>query len=185
MTFYATGFWASTSDRNYQIGADNTGQTIVIPINRKYSAKGVEIEGEARHGPFSLRVGATYTKAKIDSDAINPALAGNTPRHEPTLFFTAMPQFENRLLSVGANLIGVNSSFAQDSDGLKQPGYVLVNPFLEVRPVKRVAVTLNVFNLFDRLAIVNASSAAIPATGVVNAQVLTGRTVTGAVKVSF
>lgn len=185
VTFYATGFWASTSDRNYQIGADNTGQTIVIPINRKYSAKGVEIEGEARHGPFSLRVGATYTKAKIDSDAINPALAGNTPRHEPTLFFTAMPQFENRLLSVGANLIGVNSSFAQDSDGLKQPGYVLVNPFLEVRPVKRVAVTLNVFNLFDRLAIVNASSAAIPATGVVNAQVLTGRTVTGAVKVSF
>ena len=185
MTLYVTAFWASTIDSNYQISADASGQAVVIPIDRKYSAKGVEVEGEARHGPFSLRLGATYTKAKIDSDANDPALNGNTPRHEPNFYFTAMPQFENRLMSIGANLMGVTSSYAEDNQGLKQPGYVLVNPFVELRPAKRVSVRLNVYNLFNTLAIVQASASNLPETGVVNAQVLNGRTVTGAVRLSF
>jgi len=185
MTLYVTAFWASTIDSNYQISADASGQAVVIPINRKYSAKGVEVEGEARHGPFSLRLGATYTKAKIDSDANDPVLDGNTPRHEPNFYFTAMPQFENRLMSIGANLMGVTSSYAEDNQGLKQPGYVLVNPFVELRPAKRVSVRLNVYNLFNTLAIVQASASNLPETGVVNAQVLNGRTVTGAVRLSF
>jgi outer membrane receptor protein involved in Fe transport len=185
ITLYVTGFWASTIDNNYQISADATGETVVIPIDRKYSAKGVEVESEARYGPFSLRLGATYTKAKIDSDANDPALNGNTPRHEPNFFFTAMPQFENKLVSVGANVTGVTSSYAEDNQGLKQPGYVLVNPFLELRPTKRVSVRLNVYNLFNTLAIVQASASDVPGSGVVNAQVLNGRTVTGAVRLSF
>ena len=185
IALFVTGFWASTKDKNTQIAADASGGTILIPIDRTYSAKGVELESEARHGPFSLRVGATYTKAKIDRDALNPAEVGMVPRHEPNFFFTAMPQFETRLVSVGANLIGVTSSYAQDSDGLKQPGYVLVNPFVEVRPARRVALRVNVYNLFDKLAIVQASAAAIPASGVVNAQVLNGRTITGAIRLTF
>lgn len=185
ISVFVTGFWASTGDVNYQVGADAQGKAVVTEIKRTYSAKGVELEAEARHGPFSLRLGATYTKARIDSDVFNPAEAGLTPRQEPDLFFTAMPQFETRHFAIGANIVGVTKSWAEDNDVLRQPGYVLVNPFVQVRPLPRVTATLNVFNLFNRLALVEVGSAAIPATGVVNAQVANGRTITAALRFAF
>ncbi len=185
LTLFVTGFWASTTDKNSQIGADSTGSTVIIPIDRKYSAKGVELEALAHKGPFSLRLGATYTKAKIDTDVFNAAENGLTPRHEPELFFTATPQFETKRFTLGANLIGVTASYAQDDDVLKQPGYVLVSPFVEVRPAPRVTVRLNATNVFNKLAIINVGSAAIPAVGVVNAQVANGRTISAALRFAF
>ena len=185
VTIYVTGFWASSNDINNQVAQDQNGATIVIPINRTYSAKGIELESEARKGPFSLRLGATYTKAKIDNDVLNPAENGLTPRHEPTLFFTAMPQFDGKWISVGANIVGVASSFAQDSDLLKQPGYVLVNPFVEVRPLAHVTATLNVFNLFNKLAFSEVDSGGVPANGIVNILPINGRTLTASVRITF
>lgn len=182
---YVTGFWASTRDKNYQIGANAAGQVVVINVDRSYSAKGVELEAQYAHGPFSLALGATYAKSKIDSDTNAPELAGNRPRHQPSLFFTARPQFEQGIVTVGATVNGTTDSYAQDTNLLKQPGYVLVSPFLFVRPLPRVQLGLTAFNVFDKLALVNLSSAAIPAGGVVNAQTLNGRTITGSVRFSF
>lgn len=185
MTLFVTGFWASTTDKNLQIGADATGAVALITIDRAYSAKGVEVEGLFERGPLSLRLGATYTKARIDSDKADPTAVGNTPRHQPDLIFQAMPQYRTGLFSIGANILGTTSSFAQDSNLLKQPGYVIVSPFLEVRPTERVQLSLNAYNVFDKLALVQVGSAAIPASGIVNAQTLNGRTITGSVRFSF
>ncbi|MCY1672950.1 TonB-dependent receptor [Novosphingobium sp. SL115] len=185
LTAYVTGFWASTGERNYQIGADATGQVIVIPIDRTYSARGVEFEGEVRHGPFALTLGATWTKASIDKDRTDPALEGNHPRHIPSLSFQARPQVELARVTLGAVVNGTTSSFAQDTNILKQPGYVLVSPFVQFRPVDRVQIGINAFNVFNKLAIVQIASAAIPASGLANAQVMNGRTVTGSLRFSF
>lgn len=185
LTAYVTGFWASTGERNYQIGADATGQVIVIPVDRTYSAKGIEFEGEARHGPFSLTLGATWTKANIDKDRTDPTLEGNRPRHIPSFSFQARPQVELGKVTLGSVINGTTSSFAQDSNILKQPGYVLVSPFLQYRPVQRVTVGINAFNVFDKLAVVQIASAAIPASGLATAQVMNGRTVTGSLRYSF
>ena len=185
ITVFVTGFWASTKDTNVQVAADTQGNTIVVPINRTYSAKGVELESEARKGPFSLRLGATYTKSKIDSDLDNPAENGLVPRHEPNFFMTAMPQFQTGMISIGANVIGVSSSYAEDTDLLKQPGYVLVNPFVEVRPLAHVTATLNVFNLFNKLAFSEVDSGGVPANGIVNILPINGRTLTASVRITF
>ncbi|HQS69719.1 MAG TPA: TonB-dependent receptor [Novosphingobium sp.] len=185
LTAYVTGFWASTGERNYQIGADASGQVVVIPIDRTYSAKGVEFEGEVREGPFSLTMGATWTKASIDEDRTDPALEGNRPRHIPTFSFQARPQVDLGKLTFGTVLNGTTSSFAQDSNILKQPGYVLVSPFLQYRPAERVTFGVNAFNVFDKLAIVQIASAAIPAGGLTNAQVMNGRTVTASLRYTF
>lgn len=185
LTAYVTGFWATTSEQNYQIGADAAGQVIVIPVNRTYSAKGVEFEGEARFGPFSLMLGATWTDASIDRDRTNPALDGNQPRHIPKFAFQARPQVELGKFTLGTVINGTTSSFAQDSNILKQPGYVLVSPFLQFRPVERLQIGVNAFNVFDKLAIVQLGSAAIPPGGVINAQVMNGRTVTASVRLTF
>ncbi|MEJ2459887.1 MAG: TonB-dependent receptor [Novosphingobium sp.] len=185
LSVFVTGFWASTSDKNYQIAADETGQTVVIPINRSYSAKGIELEAEARTGPFSLSLGATYTKAKIGRDEADPAIEGNRPRHQPDLFFYARPQFETERFTVGTSINGTTSSFAQDSNLLKQPGYVIFSPFVQIRPNGRMQIALNAFNVFDKMAFVQVGAPVVPASGIVNAQVLNGRTVTASVRVSF
>lgn len=185
ITAYVTGFWASTSERNYQIGADNSGQVVVIPINRTYSAKGIEFESEVREGPFALALGATWTDAKIDKDRTSPALEGNRPRHIPKFSFQARPQVELDAVTFGAVVNGTASSFAQDTNILEQPGYVIVSPFLQVRPVDRVQLSLNAFNVFNKLAVVQIASAVIPTGGLTNAQVMNGRTLTGSLRFSF
>lgn len=185
VTAYVTAFWASTIERNSQIGADSKGQPTVIPINRTYTAKGVEFEGEVRKGPFALAVGATLTDARIDKDVANPAIVGNRPRQIPTFSFQARPQVELKRVTFGAAINGITESFAQDSNILKQPGYVLVSPFLQVRPTERLQLSVNAFNVFDKLAIVQIASSIIPAGGITNAQVMNGRTVTGSIRFTF
>lgn len=185
VTAFVTGFWASTSERNSQIGADNKGQVVVIPINRTYTAKGIEFEGEVRKGPFVLNLGATWTDAKISKDRTDPALEGKRPRHIPSFSFQARPQVELKHVTFGAVLNGTTFSYAQDTNLLKQPGYVLVSPFLQVRPTERLQLSVNAFNVFDKLAIVQLASAIIPPGGLTNAQVMNGRTVTGAIRFSF
>lgn len=185
LSVFLTGFWASTSDLNYQIGADSEGSTVVIRFDRQYSAKGIELETEWRHGPFSMMLGATWTKSKIDHDAADPTLDGNTPRHQPDLFFVARPQFETERFTLGAVVNGTTSSFAQDVNLLKQPGYVIVSPFAQYRVNERFRLSLNAYNVFDKLAIVQLNAASIPATGVVPAQVLNGRTLTASLRYDF
>jgi outer membrane receptor protein involved in Fe transport len=158
---------------------------IVIPVNRTYSAKGIEFEGEARHGPFSLTLGATWTNAQIDKDRTDPTLEGNRPRHIPSFSFQARPQVELGKVTLGSVINGTTSSFAQDSNILKQPGYVIFSPFVQVRPVDRVQIGINAFNVFNKLAIVQLASAAIPPGGLVNAQVMNGRTVTASLRYAF
>ncbi len=185
VTLFVTGFWASTKDKTLQIVSDATGRPSAISVDRTYSAKGVELESDFRRGPFSLALGATYAQAKIDSDSTNATLVGNRPRHQPSLFFNARPQFEQGIVTLGTNINGTTSSFAQDSNILKQPGYVVVSPFLFVRPVARIELGINAFNVFNELALVSVAAAAIPAGGIVNAQAMPGRTITGTLRYSF
>lgn len=185
LSIFVTGFWASTRERNVQVAADDTGALVVVNVDRTYSAKGIELESEVRHGPFAMVLGATWTRASIDKDRAVPALAGNRPRHIPSFSFQARPQVELGIVTVGTVLNGTTSSFAQDSNLLKQPGYVVVSPFVQVRPAERLQLSLNAFNVFDKLAIVQLGSSAIPASGIANAQVMNGRTVTASARFTF
>ncbi|MFC3099703.1 TonB-dependent receptor domain-containing protein [Altererythrobacter lauratis] len=185
LTAYVTAFWASSGERNFQIGADANGQVIVIPVDRTYNAKGIEFEGEVRRGPFALTLGATWTDATISNDVADPTLNGNRPRHIPTLSFQARPEVNLGSFTLGTVINGTTSSFAQDSNVLKQPGYVLVSPFVHFRPAERLTLGLNAFNVFDKLAIVQLASASIPPSGVINAQAMNGRTVTASLRYDF
>jgi outer membrane receptor protein involved in Fe transport len=185
LSAFLTGFWASTDERNFQINANAAGQAQVVPVNRTYSAKGLEFEGEWREGPFALVVGATWTDAAIDRDEIDPAFDGNTPRHIPDFAFFARPEVALDAVSFGAVINGTTSSYAQDTNQLRQPGYVLVSPFVQYRPAEGVTVALNAFNVFDELAVVAIQAPTIPPSGLANAQVMNGRTVTASLRYAF
>ncbi len=185
ITVNVTGFSATTGERNLQLNSAPDGSVQLQRIVRTYSAKGVELEGAIRRGMFSLSAGATYTSAKIASDVSNPGFVGNRPRHQASFMFEATPQIDVKYGTFGINVIGTTGSYAQDTNQLKLPGYTLANLFLQVRPVERVQVMLNVNNLFDTVAIAETTQATIPADGIILGHAMTGRTISTSLRLSF
>ncbi|HEX7819156.1 MAG TPA: TonB-dependent receptor [Sphingobium sp.] len=180
-----TGFWAEVSETNTQVRPNPvTGVIELALVNRSYRAYGAEFEGGLRRGPFSLTANATYTHAEI-TKAEDPSLVGHTPRHQAKLIFQLTPQYESSLVTVGVNAIGTTSSYAQDENQLKMPGYVTINPFLQITPAQRFVLALNVSNLFDVRALTSVSSASLPASGVVVGQALYGRTISTSARFYF
>ena len=177
-TFNATGFLANTQDTNLQAGTGT--QT-----HRNYRAYGAEFEAGFRSGPFNITGGLTYTHAEIVNDTLNAAVAGQIPRHQPTLIFEATPQYETRTFSIGANVIGNTSSYSQDINKLKMPGYTLVNPFIQYRPMDRIELMLNANNVFNSLALFEVTQTTVPANGVGQARAANGRTILASVRLDF
>ncbi|PSJ36273.1 TonB-dependent receptor [Sphingomonas deserti] len=177
-TLNVTAFLANADDHNVLNGAAT--QTI-----RAYRAHGVEMEGSFRRGPFSIMAGATYTKAKITEDKLDPSLTGKEPRHQPAWTLQATPQVELRNVTFGANVVTITSSFAQDSNLLKMPGFTVVNAFLQVRPVDRVQLSLNASNLFDAVGFFEINQSEVPANGIGWGRAINGRTVSASLRYDF
>ncbi|MEG8040042.1 TonB-dependent receptor [Sphingomonas sp. LR60] len=178
LTLNLTGFWAKAQDTNVDVVTSQI-------IQRDYRATGLEFEGGVRRGPFALTAGATYTDAEITRDAVNPAVVGNTPRHQAKLIFQATPQITTDRFSIGAVFIGTTGSYSQDTNLLRTPGFVTTNAFAQLRLAERLMLGVNANNLFDTLAITTFDEAAIPASGILRARPLNGRTVSATVRFDF
>ncbi|WP_033922766.1 TonB-dependent receptor domain-containing protein, partial [Sphingomonas sp. 37zxx] len=180
-----TGFYALTDETNAQITTNPaTGLAQLAAVARSYMAYGLEFEGGIRRGPFSLTAHATYTEAQIDA-AENPALVGNIPRGQPKLLWGLRPQYDTEQFSVGANIIGTTGSFAQDVNQLRLPAFTTVGAFAQFRPMERVELSVNASNLLNERAITAVTEGAIPASGVVMARTMYGRTVTTSARFFF
>ncbi len=177
-TLNVTAFRATADDHNVLNGSAN--QTI-----RSYRATGVEMEGGYRRGIFSITAGATYTTAKITKDFLDPTLTGKEPRHQPAWTLEATPQIELRRVTLGANVVTITSSYAQDSNLLKMPGFTVVNAFLVVKPIDRVRVMLNASNLFDQVGFFEFNQSEVPANGIGWGRSINGRTVSLSAKLDF
>ncbi len=175
LTVNATLFHARTEEQNFEA----TTQTF---FNRTYRATGLELEGGYRMGAFSLTAGGTYTDAKIASDVLNPAVVGNKPRRQAKFIYQLTPQYDDGRFSVGANVVGTSSSYAQDTNQLKLPGFTQVNLFATVRPIERVMLSVNANNLFDVKGFTEAEEGAIPANGIVRARSINGRTISASIR---
>ncbi|OGN50875.1 MAG: TonB-dependent receptor [Caulobacterales bacterium RIFOXYB1_FULL_67_16] len=177
LTVNVTGFKADTEDTNVQAGA--------ITTDREYTAHGVEAEAAYRRGGFSLTGGVTWTQAEIVNDKFNAAVAGMVPRRQPDYIFQVSPQYETRRFTVGANVFGATSSWVQDVNQMKMPGYVLVNAFVQYRPRERVRIMLDANNLFDEVAFIEITTPSVPANGVGLGRAANGRTVNLSLRYDF
>jgi len=178
MTFNATAFRATADDHNVLNGS-------AAQNDRTYNAWGLELEGGAHHGPFSLTLGATYTKAKIAIDRLDPTLTSKEPRHQPAWTFTAAPQVDLDKLSLGASIVTITGSYAQDSNLLKMPGFTVVGAFVQFRPAKGVSVTVNANNLFDTIGIFEVNQSSVPGNGIGFARSVDRRTVSASLRFDF
>lgn len=180
-----TGFWANTREQNTQYVTGSDGTTYVVNFSRTYGAIGAEFEGSYSVGPFKLTAGATYTKAEIKRDSTDASLNGNVPRHQPKLIYSVTPQFDTDRFTIGANVTGLTSSYAQDTNKLKLPAYATVNGFVQYRPLDRIQLSVNANNLFNAMALTETQQGEIPPTGVVIGRTLNGRTISASIRFSF
>ena len=180
-----TGFWANTGEQNTQYVSDSAGNTQVLNFTRKYGAIGAELEGSYTIGAFKLAAGATYTKAEIKHDSTDASLDGNVPRHQPKLIYSVTPQFDTDRFTIGANVTGLTSSYAQDINKLKLPAYTTVNGFVQYRPLDRIQLSVNANNLFNVMGLTETAQGAIPPTGVVIGRTINGRTISASIRFTF
>jgi len=177
---FVTGFHATTQEQNFEVTSGRF-------LDRTYKATGVEIEAAWRSGIFDLRGGATYTHARIASDAITPANKGHTPRRQAELIYQFTPSLDFDVARVGLNIIGTTKAYAQDENNLVFPGYTQVNAFVNVRPMKGVELSLNANNLFNVVGITEAEEGSIVnnANNYVRARSINGRTVSASLRYDF
>lgn len=177
---FATAFLARTEETNFEA----TSQTFT---DAEYESKGVEVEAFYHAGGFDFSGGATYTKAEITADRLNPANVGNTPRRQAEWVFQGTGSYTWGALRVGANVVGTTDSFAQFDNQLVLPGYVIVNPFASYDLTDELALTLNVNNVFDEFAVTESEEGSIVpnTTNVLRARTLNGRTATVSLRYTF
>ena len=178
LSVYATAFDARTEEENYEA----TTQTV---FSRSYKARGVELEGAYRMGPFSLSAGATYTDAEISRDNISPANVGNTPRRQADWIYQATAAYDSDFFGLGVNAVGTTDSYAQDSNELVLPGFTVVNAFVNIRPAEAITFSLNANNVFDKKGFTEAEEGSIPGNGIVRARSINGRTLSASVRFDF
>ncbi|MHA6720315.1 TonB-dependent siderophore receptor [Sphingomonas sp. RS6] len=173
-----TAFWAESMDTNLdpRNGA---------PIERLFRAKGLEFEGSYTRGIASIAAGATYTKAEIAKDYLDPSLNGKTPQNQADFVFQVTPQISTDRFSLGAVFIGTTGSYSTVQNQLRIPGYVTTNAFAQARVTKSLLVSLNAANLLDVKAITGVADSTIPTSGVVQARVLAGRTISATARFDF
>lgn len=177
LQLYATGFWARTQEQNYELTSQRS-------TAKTYRAYGLELEGNYRSGGFAVAASGTFTAAKILASSVAVEV-GKRPRRQAGFTYRLSPSYDAGWFALGSSLIGTTSSFAQDSNQLKLPTYAVVNAFATVRPVERVAVSLNANNLFDVAGYTEAEEGAIPASGIVRARSINGRTLLASVRYDF
>ncbi|RZK02229.1 MAG: TonB-dependent receptor [Novosphingobium sp.] len=181
-----TGFYATTKGTYLPTIADSLGIKTPTLVSRSYRTYGAELEGAVRRGPFSVTGSLTVTGGEIKA-AEQAALVGKEPRRQPTFLYTLTPQFDVDQFTIGANVLGQTSSYADDVNLLKMPGFTTVGVFARFRPVERIELGLNASNLFNTKAIteVNTGGGAVPATGLGTVRTLYGRLISASAQFFF
>ena len=174
----STIFYANTVEANYEA-------TTQKKTENTYKSFGLELDGYYRFSPmFDVRGGLTYTKAEI-KNALDATIIGHTPRRTPSIMYSVNPNLTVDKFGAGLYVIGASKSFAQDSNKLVMPGYVLVNPYISYQVLKNLGVSVNGNNVFNALGVTEAEEGSIPTNGIVRGRALPGRSISMSVKFDF
>ncbi|MDF9301144.1 TonB-dependent receptor [Tritonibacter mobilis] len=177
---YATIFHAKTSEEG---GFEATSNSI---IENDYKSYGIELEGFYTISNVNLRGAVTYTKAEIDSGDNE----GNTPRRQPDLIYNFIPSYnfgKEKQNAIGINFVGQTKAYAQDSNELIMPGFVMINGFANIGITKSLNANISVNNIFDTIGITEVEEGSIVEnqTNYVRARPLPGRSMTLGLQYKF
>lgn len=165
---FATLFHATTKETDQDI-------TTQMFFDRRYEARGIELEGAWYPGRFSLSGGLTYTDAKIKRDELNPARTGQ--QVNPHLVYQFTLAYETEKFGAGLNFIGTTGTPL--GGGLVLPAFTQVNAFASYRLAKDLTLTVVGHNIFNTIGLTEAPNgpAGVTADGLNTARSINGRTI--------
>jgi outer membrane receptor protein involved in Fe transport len=177
----ATAFYALTTESNYEA-------TTQRKTNNKYRSMGLELDAVCSiTNDFGFRGGLTFTQAKI-IEAIDTSIVDNTPRRLPMIMFNLAPYYNlGKGNSVGLTILGFTKSFAQDNNKLVMPGYLVLNPYVNLAITKNFMFNLSGNNILDALGITEAEEGSITEnqTNIVRGRPIPGRTISAGLRFNF
>ncbi len=179
---FVTGFFADSEESNFEVTSGRA-------IDRTVRSFGAEIEAAYRYGPFSLSGGLTVTQAEITDDSLNEANEGNTPRRQAPFIYQVTSAWSDyawdRGYSLGFNVVGTASAFAQDNNDFKLPGFTQVNVFANIEILPQAILSFNANNLFNVFGLTEAEEGSVPENGIVRARPINGRTMSLSLRYQF
>jgi outer membrane receptor protein involved in Fe transport len=152
-------------------------------IDARFQSTGAEFFGTYSVGPLSLVANATYSNSERAG-----AGSGTFSRAPgiPDLTYTISSNYDfGQKLTAGLTATGQTSSI--DDGGLQYPAATTFGAVLRYRPIDKLEVGMQIYNLFDKFDLRGNGGVS---DGAVNPRVIggapaVGRTVTGSVKFSF
>lgn len=175
---FLTGFYANAEESNFEITSGRS-------VDRTTRGLGFELESSYRLGGFNLATGLTYTNSRIRRDAIAAANIGNRPRRQASVIYQITPSYEILGHVFGANIVGTTSSFAQDNNVLKLPGFAQINLFANFRITEGLTFAVNSNNVTNAFGLTEAEEGVLPANGIVRGRPINGRTTSVALRYTF
>lgn len=166
---FATFFMANTAEEG---GYEATTQKT---IENDYKASGLELEFAYNLGMVDFRGYTVYTNAEITSGDNK----GNTPRRQPAVMYSLVPTFPWGRHSAGLSLIGQTDAYAQDSNELVLPAYLIVNAFANYQLSQDLVFSLNANNLTNAVGVTESEEGSIVENQVnyVRARPIAGRSI--------
>ena len=168
---FATLFEARTAESNYEA----TTQTFTA---NKYKAHGLELEMGYKLGDFKLTAGTTFTKAKISASS-DASTVGNRPRRQAEFVYQLAPSYAIGPVEVGAAIIGTGKSWGDDANTITQPGFTVLNAFVNYQVNDRLGVSVSANNLTNTIGYTEVEGDGHAARSI------NGRTIKASVKYSF
>lgn len=149
---FATVFSATVDEFDY----DQT-RTVGPKLNVVGTkANGVELESVLTMGAFAVNANLTYTDLKVTKDLVGSALGrstvGKVPGGVPKLLYTIAPRYTIGPVSVGAVIVGQSFVWNDSYNTFKVDGRGIVNGFVNYAFAPDTTLSLNVSNLFDKVA---------------------------------
>jgi outer membrane receptor protein involved in Fe transport len=185
-TVELTGFYSKYSISSQEINpivctalAGTPTTTCIVAGN--YKDYGVELFSTYKNGGFNMVLSATYDNSKRQANATAPFLKSD---NIPDLTYTGLLSYDAGKAEFGVNMNGQSST---PSGGNVYAGSTVFGGFLKVRPVDRIELGLDVYNLFNTYALQGASNVFSGTSGAVliNGQPAAGRSVRASVRLSF
>ena len=170
-SLFATLFEARTAESNYEA----TTQTFTA---NKYKASGLELEMGYKLGDFKLTAGTTFTKAKISASS-DASTVGNRPRRQAEFVYQLAPSYAIGPVEVGAAIIGTGKSWGDDANTITQPGFTVLNAFVNYQVNDRLGVSVSANNLTNTIGYTEVEGDGHAARSI------NGRTIKASVKYSF
>jgi outer membrane receptor protein involved in Fe transport len=116
---------------------------------RAINVRGIEAAAEVRSGPWSIRLGASFTDARVVADGVSAALDGFRPAQTPEVILSGGVGWESEGRSASIEIRHVGSQYEDDLNRNLLPGATTIDAFASWPLGDKLQIIARGQNLFD------------------------------------